>query len=284
MRFVAPSRDEVEPSVFAVEPLRSFLCAHPGLLRDPQWPSIGDLQQASLALSAVDGMHRPQFVAQEPLLLRDGLHYEQRIAAGCIATRAANWHDLLNALVWLRYPRIKQALNARQVAEIAEVGPRQRSRSQCAMTHFDESGLIVLCSDPDLIAAWDRHDWPSLCHAQALAWDRRIAVRVFGHALLEHALVPATLLVGKAVLLRAPESIIAALARDNAETLRDVDARVASLIASGAVLNDPQELRPLPVCGLPGWRRGGSEAAFYHEAGCFRPVREGRVYPSPSLF
>ena len=284
MRFIAPGRDEVEPNVFAVEPLHSFVREYPALLRNPQWPSIADLQHASLEASARDGLARPRFVEQEPALLRDGLHYEQRIASGRIATRAGNWHDLLNALIWLRYPRIKQALNARQMAEIAEVGPRQRSRAQCAMTHFDESGVIVVCADPGLIPAWDSHDWPSLCHAHASAWEQRIAVRVFGHALLEHALVPATLLVGKAVLLLAPESVIAALAREDADTLREVDARVAALIATGAVLSDPQELRPLPVCGLPGWVRGGSEAAFYHEAACFRPVREGRVYPQASVF
>ncbi|MEO7199378.1 MAG: DUF3025 domain-containing protein [Dokdonella sp.] len=284
MRFIAPGRDEVESNVFVVEPLRSFLQDYPALLRDPQWPSIADLQRASLDATAVDDITRPQFVEQEPALLGDGLHYEQRIASGRIATRPGNWHDLLNALIWLRYPRIKQALNARQVAEIAEVGPRQRSRAQCAMTHFDESGLIVLCADAELIAAWNDHDWPSLCHAHASAWEQRIAVCVFGHALLEHALLPATLLVGKAVLLRAPESVIAALGRRDADTLRDVDARVAVLIASAAVLNDPQELRPLPVCGLPGWRRGGSEAAFYQDAPCFRPVRPGRVYPPACLF
>lgn len=284
MRFIAPGRDAVESNVFAVEPLRSFLQDYPALLRDRQWPSIADMQRASLDATAVDGITRPLFVEQEPALLVDGLHYEQRIASGRIATRAANWHDLLNATIWLRYPRIKQALNARQVAEIAEVGPRQRSRAQCAMTHFDESGLIVLCADAALITAWNGHDWLSLCHVYASAWEQRIAVRVFGHALLEHALVPATLLVGKAIVLHVSESVIAALGRRDAKVLRDVDARVAGLIATGAVLNDPQELRPLPVCGLPGWRRGGSEAAFYREAPCFRPVREGRVYPPACVF
>ena len=90
-------------------------------------------------------MHR--FVAQTPALLADGLHYEQRIAErGAIATRERNWHDLLNALVWMRYPAIKQALNRRQMTEIARMGPKQRSRAQYAMTHFDEAGVIVRCA------------------------------------------------------------------------------------------------------------------------------------------
>ncbi len=51
-------------------------------------------------------------------------------------------------------------------------------------------------------------------------------------------------------------------------------------IADGTALNDPLELRPLPLAGIPGWYPG-QDARFFAEAECFQPVRAGRVYPPP---
>src|SRR5262249_50704369 len=114
MRFVAPTREAVDPAVFALPPLSQWSefadCLH------GSWPDVAGLN------ALVCDAEAPRFVAQTPELLRDGLHYEQRIAQrGEIATREHNWHDLLNAMIWLRFREIKAALNARQVAEIARV-------------------------------------------------------------------------------------------------------------------------------------------------------------------
>src|SRR5689334_21142429 len=130
MRYTAPAREAVDRSVFAVPPLadwRQFL----SWLDEPSWPSLDALNAAWPATA------QERFVAQTRELLADGMHYEQRIAErGMIATRQANWHDLFNALIWLRYPAIKRALNASQVAEIAMMGSKARSRPQYAATHF----------------------------------------------------------------------------------------------------------------------------------------------------
>lgn len=56
-------------------------------------------------------------------------------------------------------------------------------------------------------------------------------------------------------------------------------AAVAQAIADGVLLNDPLELRPLPLAGIPGWH-ARQEAAFHARADYFRPLREGRVYPA----
>ena len=50
---------------------------------------------------------------------------------------------------------------------------------------------------------------------------------------------------------------------------------------AGTLLADPQDLRPLPLSGIPGWHDGTSRPAFYREADCFRPLRAGRAYPAP---
>lgn len=265
MRYLAPARDAVDPQVFGRMPLAAWR-EYAGLIEGRDWPSIDALNAARPA-----GMHE-RFVAQTRELLSDDLHYEQRIAErGEIATRENNWHDLFNALAWLRHPALKRALNARQVAEIGHMGPKQRSRAQYALTHFDEAGVIVTLRDPALLPLWDAHDWHGLFWRERAAWlDGRIRVELFGHALLEHALTPAQLLVGKALV----------VAGSDASPVAAIDA-CARAISAGEVLCDPLELRPLPLAGVAGWHAGNECEAFFVEAPCFLPARAGRSYPAP---
>jgi len=278
MRFVAPVREAVDPLVFDRQPLAQWR-EFDALLRGTDWPDVRAPNDLAARVRESSSTPVPRFVAQTPALLADGLHYEQRIAErGEVATRERNWHDLFNALVWLRYPALKAALNARQVAEIALAGPRQRTRAQCALTHFDEAGVVVVLRDPGLIAAWDRHDWHGLFWRERAAWsDGRVEAHLFGHALLEHALKAGQLLVGKALVLAvAPAEsgeCQVPLSRDDAVRT------AAAAIGARRLLNDPQEMRPLPLSGIPGWHVDNVVESFYREAPCFCPVRSGRRYP-----
>lgn len=266
MRYTAPAREAVDRSVFAELPLadwRQFL----SWLDEASWPSLDALNAAWPATA------QERFVAQTRELLADGMHYEQRIAErGMIATRLANWHDLFNALVWLRYPAIKRALNALQVAEIAMMGSKARSRPQYAATHFDEAGVIVVVRDGALQACWDEHDWHGLFWRHREAWcDGRIEVRVFGHALLEHALTLGKLLVGKAL----------SFAATDAQDIDDALSACAEGIAERRLLRDPLQLRPLPLSGIPGWLPANAMETFHLTAECYQPKRPGRSYPAP---
>jgi hypothetical protein len=266
VRYIAPARETVDQSVFGFAPLGDWNdYAH--WLRDAQWPSIDDLN-ARWSSSASE-----RFIAQTRELLEDGLHYEERIAQrGLIATREENWHDLFNAMIWLRYPSLKRALNQQQATDVAHYGRRERSRPQCAQTHFDEAGVVVAVRDPALLALWDAHDWHGLFWRHRHAWlDGSIAVEVFGHALLEHALIPGKLLVGKALVVWA----------DGVIDREHAIAHCAESIAEGRVLRDPQELRPLPLSGIPGWHAGNDLEAFHLSAACYQPLRDGRCYPAP---
>jgi hypothetical protein len=264
MRYIAPAREAVDPTVFDSAPLSGWL-EYGEWLRGPLWPSIDDLN----ARWPRDAAER--FVAQTRELLGDGLHYEARIAHhGLIATREENWHDVFNTMIWLRYPALKRALNRQQVADIARLGPSQRSRAQCAQTHFDEAGIVVVLRDPAMLALWDAHDWHGLFWRHRSAWhEGAITVQLFGHALLEHALTPGKLLVGKALAVHALSEASDA----------DAVAYCAEGIAAQRLLRDPQELRPLPLSGIPGWHPASDEEAFHHSAPCYQPLREGRRYP-----
>lgn len=232
-----------------------------GLMTSAQWPSIEQLN----ARICVSGK---RFVAQDEGLLSDALHYEARIAQGRIATRLDNWHDLFNAMAWGRYPPLKLALNAAQCRHIALLGPSFRNRAQQALTQFDETGVIVRVSDPALLAAWDRHDWQALFVDGATQWrSGAVSVDIFGHALLEQGLVPERQLVGKCLVVLGDDTL-------------DPINHVAAAIHRGEVLCDPQELRPLPLLGIPGW--GAAQSGdFYRQHDYFRPLREGRRYPPP---
>jgi hypothetical protein len=275
MRFVAPPRAAVDAAVFDRPPLAGWL-EFATLLRGPDWPDVAALN----ALGRHAGERGPlRFVAQSPVLLADGLHYERRIAArGEIATRERNWHDLLNALIWLRFPQLKAALNSRQVEQIAIAGPKARTRAQCALTLFDEAGVVVTLRDRALLRLWDAHDWHGLFWRERGAWsDGRIEVTIFGHALLEHALKPRQLLVGKALVVAMASS--AEVADGVADRAASAIEALCRAIESGALLTDPQELRPLPLSGIPGWHEDNADENFYLSAPCFCPVRAGRRYP-----
>ncbi|HHA2869885.1 TPA: DUF3025 domain-containing protein [Stenotrophomonas maltophilia] len=258
-RFVPPPRAAVDPQVFAHPVFAGLRDVH-DLLASPEWPSIAALETRL----TLPGKH---LVEQDAALLADGLHYEARIAQGRIATRADNWHNLFNALVWARYPQLKQVLNVQQCRHIASMPPGQRNRAQAALTQFDETGVIVRVRDEDVLAAWDVHDWPALFEpARWQSGDIAIAA-IFGHALMEQALLPGRLLVGKCVVVHGEV--------DDA----CVDA-VTVAIAEGRAVTDPLQLRPLPLAGIPGWHQG-QDAAFYADAAYFRPLRAGRQYPPP---
>lgn len=258
-RFVPPPRATVAASVFD-HPVFAGVAGFRDLLAAPGWPSVSALD----ARLAVPGL---RLVEQDAALLADGLHYETRIAQGRLATRADNWHDLFNALVWARLRPLKRALNGQQCRHIAAMAPGQRNRAQAALTQFDETGVVVRVRDSALLSAWDTHDWPRLFSPEAWQQGHIAVSAVFGHALMEQALLPGRRLVGKCVVVRGDEDAACI------ET-------VAQAIAQGRVLGDPLQLRPLPLAGIPGWH-DVQDAAFYADAEYFRPLREGRHYPLP---
>jgi len=276
MRYVAPDRASVAAETFE-HPAYARLARHRELLVGVEWPALDALNER-LGERAHPASGVPlRFVPQDAALLGDRLHYETRILErGTIATRERNWHDLINALIWIEHTALKAALNLRQARDVARAGGKGRTRGQCALTHFDEAGVLVLVRDPALLACWDRHDWHELFWSRRASWTDAAApieVVVFGHALLEHLLQPRQLLAGKAL-----------VASDAATRCSEADAErdVARAISDGHLLSDPQELRPLPLSGIPDWHEHNGREAFYREAACFRPLRSGRRYPPPS--
>ncbi len=88
--------------------------------------------------------------------------------------RAHDWHDLLNALVWLTFPKTKAVLNARHYHALMEErasGNTRRGAVRDVNTLFDESGVIVVYADNELAALLRNFQW------KELFWQRREQVR-----------------------------------------------------------------------------------------------------------
>jgi hypothetical protein len=245
--------------------------------------AAADLEALNDALRRCEDTRDFRFAVQDEALLADGLHYEERIAQrGIIATRETNTHDLFNAHAWLRHASLKRAMNARQVADIARVGQKQRTRGQCALTHFDEAGAIAWLASRDLVDAWDAHEWRVLFRERAADWGSRIAVTVIGHALFDHALAHGEAPVAKAIAVVVDEDAIAKKACGAmVPSWPDAERSIAARIEDGRLLADPQELRPLPLAGIPGWHSREQDDRFYATSPCFRPLRKDRRYPAP---
>jgi Protein of unknown function (DUF3025) len=197
--------------------------------------------------------------------------YEPRIYEhGEVQTRENSWHDLFNALVWMRFPKSKAAINARHIEQQKLHGLQAtRSAAQDAMTLFDESGVIVACSDPGLSQLLLQHEW------KKLFWDRRADVLahmrfyIFGHALYEKALQPYASMTGK----------ISVFNVDKNFHLNQIDTQLLALddLLSARLMHDiksAKDFSPLPIMGVPGWCDGNEVESFYDNKEIFRPARK----------
>jgi len=198
--------------------------------------------------------------------------------------RERDWHDLLNVLVWLTFPRAKAALNARHYAEIRARKTSNRGPVEDALTLFDEGGVIVVSDDDELLALLKAFRWKDLF------WDKRERVRthmhfhVFGHALYEKALTPFSGITARAILLRTPAE---ALNLPLDEQLACVDRHVAAHLADPVRLSGTLDLAPVPVLGVPGWCPDNERETYYDDGDHFRNGRTqgpGNSPPSSTPF
>jgi hypothetical protein len=239
----------------AFDPYRTLI---ESLGLDRGFPAVAALNAAAERLGIVNAHGKPlRFVVPDSRLSARG--YETGILlSGCVPTRADNVHDLMNALVWLRFPRFKAALNERHVAAIAAEPGTQRGRRRDALTVVDESGIWVVSLAPELCSALSGREWEQLFWARRDEVDSHMRFVVVGHALLEKVLTPYPSMTGKCLLLESPSL--------------DLEAAERSAVAALAGLDSPRQLPPLPLLGIPGWDDNAS-AAYYRNSEIFRPLR-----------
>lgn len=189
-----------------------------------------------------------------------GAAYESHVAAtGRVPTRD-NRHDLLNALIWLAFPRAKARLNALQAAAIARDGIKpERGALRDAATLLDENGVLVVTRDVRVAAALRQHRWREGFIALRGAWTN-VRVWVFGHALLDRLASPYKSITGHALHLALPATA----------TLDELDRALHERLDARFV---PSVFFPLPVLGIPGWSAASERPEYYEDMSVFRPAR-----------
>lgn len=253
-------------------PLLMTLRAAAQQLAGGDWPSLSRLQEIILRAGICTASALPLQLL--PPAATAGASYEQRLyASGELEFRERNWHDLFNVLVWLTFPQAKAALNARHHAALPAGKAGGRGPVRDALTLFDESGVVVLSADAELLNMIREFRW------KPLFWERRAEVisgmvfLPFGHALCEKALAPYKGITGRACLLEVERSFFA---MPPAEQLQDIDRRLALQIADPQAFCHTHELAPLPVLGVPGWCVDNEQPAYYDDRDHFRPGRMRR--------
>ncbi|HRH15017.1 MAG TPA: DUF3025 domain-containing protein [Azonexus sp.] len=200
----------------------------------------------------------------------DGLAYECRIrATGAVETRPGNWHDFFNVLVWLTFPRTKLAISARHVQAMRRAGA-VRGSERDALTHFDECGIVVLSSQPELLDLLRAFQWKALFVERRTEVVRAMRFFVFGHATYESLLNPFRGLTAKAILYGIDESWLR-LAMD--AQLAAVDTWLAADFGRGLFAH-PRDFQPLPLLGIPGVTADNEAPSYYDDTWHFRPGRQ----------
>ncbi len=247
-------------------PMMAPLRAAGERLRGAAWPAL-EAMQPPVPIYTASGQPL-RFVPQGAKPACFAEQYEPRITLrGEVQTRTENWHDLFNALAWLAFPRAKAAINAQHYrAAVTQQPGRNRHPARHKLTLFDESGVAVLCADPELAQLLREHRWKELFWERREALARAMVFFVFGHSLYEKALHPYIGLTGHGLILPVGKDFLGEGAQGR---LAALDALLAER------LSQPHSLAftPVPLLGVPGWWAGNEIETFYDDSGYFRPKR-----------
>lgn len=255
--------------------LAPFFYLHRKFLDFTCWPSLNDMNQLYLSRdpSILTASGKPVFLVPQIVGKQD---YEQKYESkiyltGQIQTRTGNWHDFFNALVWKIFPRTKSLLNQLHFhvqSFESKNNLKNRSAIRDVATLFDESGVIVICSQKQLIQLLENFEW------KELFWKKRKDVLssmrfiVFGHGLYEKALNPYTGMTGKGIVFTVEQAFFSKALSDQ---LYLADIMLESFL-SQAVLSS-NDLTPVPLLGYPDWIIDNRHEKYYDNKMYFRDRR-----------
>jgi hypothetical protein len=252
------------PALAPVRPLLDAAC-------DGGWPTSADWSAMACARGVRNQQGRPIVFVPPSMPPPSALAFERRIfERGEVETRPQCWHDAFHACTWLAFPHTKARINALHVADGAHDSPNRRSILRNFLTLFDEGGIVVASTRPELLDLLRGFRW------QALFREHRQAVResmdfvIFGHALYERALAMQYGSTGKGILLEVEPAYFSL---DMAGRLACLDQRLAGMFGAPAFAPRTTHLQPVPIKGIPGWAAENEDPAYYDDVAQFRPGR-----------
>lgn len=228
-------------------------------------PDMGQLNQCAEDAGITNTRGLPIQFADQAAACGQREYEEQISTLGRVPTRPNHWHDMLNACMWLTYPKTKAALNTVHVSQ--PKGP-ERTLASDAATIFDESGAILLGPDPRL-AGWLRdHDWKAAFVTHRALW-RTHHLLIIGHSVLEKLAAPYPGMIAKVIYQPWP----ALDCHDLHAPPDGLDAAIAKRWLANE-FTKPSELFPLPVLGVPGADSESEDPKYYENEAVFRPKRK----------
>lgn len=256
------ARDQWDTSVFSQSPIIAQLAEQTRHFAGfQQWPTLQEYQ--SIFKQSVLSI-QPVAQASEITCFED--QYEPRVFLKQeLQTRTENWHDFFNAMIWLKFPQSKLALNRRhyEAARKRNAGSN-RSTLENRLTQFDECGAVIVASSEQALQLIRNHQWQALFVEQASLFEEDIRCIVFGHAMFEKALNPYIGMTCHCLLMADPALL--------AEVKQGHNERLDSIIADywlNQSAAQPERLQPLPLLGIPGYWPG-QDSTFYGNDKYFR--------------
>ncbi len=253
-------------------------CAIPAALRAhaafaPYLPQIAQLNALLNLRRPCEGWGPAAFGAiptfsPPPARTLSAIDFERRVVEqNELIVRPNSLHDLMNALVWLIFPKTKRAISEAHVALGVNPDGKTRPRRRDVLTLFDESGLIVLSQNDALRTMNQQHQWRDLFVTHRNDFIQQTRPILFGHGAMEQLgnQLPQVHrgLTAKALWLPLPIST----------PLEAVDDYLVTRIVNGERLNEHERVTPMPVLGLPGWFAENESPDCYDDETVFRPRR-----------
>jgi len=236
------------------------------------WPTLNNFNQLIDNRIINENGKVIHFVQQETQNTTFESEYEPRIYySGEVQTRVNNWHDFFQVMVWQTFPKIKSLLN-RVHYEASSVriknNIKQRGKKENFVTLFDECGSIIISSEKQTLSLIQSFRWNDLFVENKSAFGNSIDCITFGHAMYEKALSPYIGMTAHSLLLTVDSGyfLLSML-----EKTKFIDEIVSTHIKNLKELS-PQDLNPLPILGVPGWKKDQT-ADFYNNQSYFRTGR-----------
>ena len=241
------------------------------------WPDMSDFNQM---LSDVHGQVRSsngallRFVEQGDKTSDPEKSYEARICLkGEIQTRSNNWHDYFQVLIWCTFSKTKQLINLLHYEAFTERVNKQlknRSSIENTLTLFDECGVVIVSSKPELLQLINDYDWTALFISHREAFNRDIKCFTFGHALYEKYLSPYIGMTAHSICLTVDPEFFKL---DDEQQLNKIDELAYDFFTKTKTLTPAATLTPFPVLGIPGWDSRNNDPEFYQNKNYFREKR-----------
>ncbi len=131
---------------------------------------------------------------------------------------------------------------------------------------FDECGAIIVADDDSILDLIRNHEWKELFWNNKKSFGKNIQCYVFGHAMHEKSLASYIGMTAQTIMLKETSGFFQ---KNYTEQIEIIDRAVSELWVNKKIEN-PTNLQPFPLLGVPGWWNKKQDESFYLNHKYFR--------------